>query len=631
MIARYLFTPFLALPLLAAPLLAQSAVDAASHRAGRPEAIARESSGPTIPYASSSAPAPLNLRGGAVATGLHGFYDYQSNGGAPEYIAIRPGSWSTIYTTFMNSSSGASTDDISASRRVGYAYSTNDGATWTSTLAISEFKLGYPDIEVSAEPVPYIAAHGDVGAGNQVFVFGNPTPAQTSGFIALAELPGTTANGLSDRGVIWPAFELDQAETHGLLAAAYFSDADHPANPLQVASVDLVTGTAPERWSAIQDSLHSTASGGRYVLAKSPSGRLGVAWFHSFATTDNPDPEFGIYFSESTDGGATWSNPEGALVGDVLINDNVDTLSPGANIDGAYVGEDFQLTFTGSMNSLLRFGNIVHWSHANGAKVIALTNQVPGLGAFELAPNLRQSNMGTVSYPTMSVAEDGQHVVVAFSAVDQRPSEVEGEFVSVASELGFLYYRLWAVGSSDGGRTWGDPFIVQDHSGSGTDSASIEYPSAATTARMVGSDFELNVVFQGRRHPGQYASVAADQDSGPIEEVHQYFQRFMVTPAMFQSSSSAPLEIGRTTGLTINTVAPNPAHGRLSVAFSAARPGEVRARIIDNLGRIVASSDSHRETGLHTQTFDVGGLPAGSYRVVIEQNGAVASAPVVVR
>ncbi|HVK37331.1 MAG TPA: T9SS type A sorting domain-containing protein [Candidatus Kapabacteria bacterium] len=631
MTARYFLAPLLAIPLLAVPLAAQRASYAASPAPGRAESAAAEASGPTIPYASSSAAAPLSLRGGAVATGLRGFYDYQSNGGAPEYVAIRPGSWSTIYTTFMNSTSGADADAISASRRVGYAYSTDDGATWVSNLAISDLRLGYPDIEVSAEPVPYIAAHGDFGAGNQIAVFANPAPSQPTGFLPIAELPITTANGLADRGVIWPSFELDQAETRGVLAAAYFSDADHPANPLQVASVDLVAGTAPQRWSAIQDSLHSTASGGRYVLAKSASGRLGVAWFHSLATTEVPDPEFGIYFSESTDGGVTWSAPEGALVGEVLINGDVDTLSAGANIDGAYVGEDLHLTFTGNMNSLLRYGNILHWSRATGVSIIAMTNQVPGLGAFSLATNLRQSNMGTVSYPTMAVGDDGQHVVVAFSAVDQRPSDVEGEYVSVAGEFGFLYYRLWAVGSSDGGRTWGTPFIVQDHSGAGTDSASIEYPSAATAARMVGNDFELNVVFQGRRNPGQYASVSTTQDAGPVEEVQQYFQRFMVTPAMFQSTSSAPLEIARASGLTINTVAPNPAQDRLSVAFSVARSGEVRARVIDNLGRIARSIASHREAGLHTQTFDVSGLAAGAYRVVIEENGTIVSAPVVVR
>lgn len=272
MIARYFFTPLFALPLLAAPLLAQNIEDAAYRADDRPAVTATETTGPTIPYANSASMAPMQLRGGAVATGLHGFYDYQSNGGSPEYIEIRPGAWSTIYTTFMNSLGGADAADISNSRRAGYAYSNNNGATWVSNREVSPEKLGYPDIEVSAEPVPYIAAHGDFGGGNQIVVFGNPTPASADAFIPIGEFPVTAANGLPDRGVIWPSFELNVAETHGLVAASYFSDASNPSLPLHFGSVDLISGQGPQQWSALQDSLHSTASGGRYVLARSAGG-----------------------------------------------------------------------------------------------------------------------------------------------------------------------------------------------------------------------------------------------------------------------------------------------------------------------------------------------------------------------
>lgn len=332
----------------------------------------------------------------------------------------------------------------------------------------------------------------------------------------------------------------------------------------------------------------------------------------------------------------TWSNPQGVLAGEVEITDfniggDPDTLSAGSNIDGTYIGEDFQLTFTGGMNALLRYVNILHWSHANGLTMIALAHQVPGLGALGLATNLRQANMGTIAYPTITASEDGQRIVVAFSAVDQRPGEVPEELVSTASELGYLYYRLWAVGSKDGGQTWGTPFIVQDFAGDGTDSASIEYPAAAPVSRMVSGDLELNLVFQAKRSPGQFAFNAAGQDPGVTEDVYQYFQRFAVTPAMFQSGSSADLELGRTSGLTINSLAPNPADDRMSVAFSLARAGDVRGRIIDNLGRIAATNDSHREAGLHTMTFDVSELASGAYRVVIEHDGGTVSAPVIVR
>lgn len=642
MISRYLATSLLALPLLAAPLMAQGSVPA-DRAADRPSSIAPETQAPSpapapLPTSASVSAAPLQLRGGAVATGLHGFYDYQSNGGSPEYITIRPGEWMNIYTVFMNSMNGATVPEASASRRVGYAYSSDGGATWVANREITQDRLGYPDIEVSSEPVPYIATHGEF-AGNQVVVYGNPTPSQPDAFIPIAELPVTAANGLADRGVIWPSFELNPDETKGILAASYYSDPTNGFNalPMQVATIDLATGQAPQRWTAIDDSVHSTTSGGRYVVAVSPSGRIGLAWYR-FSLFEG-DTEYGIYYSESTDGGTTWSSPQGVLVGEAYIDDfniggDVDTLVAGANIDGTYVGENLHLTFTGSMNALLQFQNILHWSKSNGLRMIARAHQVEGLGAYSLLPELRQGNMGTISYPTIAVSEDGQKIVVAFSAVDQRIPDggTIDDLVSVANEVGFLYYRLWAVGSSDGGLTWGDPFVIQDHSGDGTDSASIEYPSAAPVARLVGEDLEVNLVFQGRRQPGQFAFTSGTQTPGTIEDVYQYFQRMMVTPAMFQSSTSVATERARASGLAITSLAPNPARDRVSIAFRLGERGTVRAQLVDNLGRVVAThGGEHRESGLHTVTFDLSGIAAGAYRVVIEENGAVTSSPVIVR
>src|SRR5688572_31982151 len=49
----------------------------------------------------------LRLRGGAVPTGLTGFYDYQSNGGSPGYIAVQRGTPEYIVTTYMSSPDGS--------------------------------------------------------------------------------------------------------------------------------------------------------------------------------------------------------------------------------------------------------------------------------------------------------------------------------------------------------------------------------------------------------------------------------------------------------------------------------------------------------------------------------------------
>lgn len=637
MTTRYLMTPLAALALLAAPLAAQSTAD--TRTAPLPSGdIAVELSGPTQSFSNEAAAmAPLQLRGGAVATGLHGFYDYQSNGGSPEYIDIRPGSWTNIYTTFMNSLDGSSASTIADSRRVGYAISTDGGATWMSNRSIAEIRLGYPDIEVTQEPLPFIAAHGDVGAGNQIFVYASPTATDINTFFPVGDLPKSTASGRDDRGVIWPSFEISSDGATGYLAASYFSDASNPSSPLQVTSINLGTGQTAPRWSEIPDSIHSTTSGGRYVIARSAGGKLGVAYYH--IALFEGDTEYGVYFSESTDNGATWSQPQAVLAGEQIItslnlNGDEDTLSAGINLDGTYIGEDFTLAMTGSMNSLLRYQNVLYWSKANGLKVVALAHQVPGLGAIGLATALRQGNMGTIAYPTIAASENGQKIVIAFTAVDQREDPNDPTTpISVASEAGFLYYRLWAVGSPDGGQTWGDPFIIQDIYGDGSDSASIEYPAAAPVARMVGDDFELNLVYQAKRLPGQFAFTSANQDPGTPEDVYQYFQRYMVTPQNFVGIPNGVDDLASVSRPTLSRVAPNPASGRANVGFTLERAGDVSLRLVDNLGRVVQTliADEHRDAGLHSHTLYLDGTARGVYRVVLEQNGQLSSQSIVVR
>src|SRR5687767_8641288 len=116
MTIRILVSTVMAILMPAVPLASQTLHDARTE-ADLVGSVATEHSGPTRSYSSASSMDPLNLRGGAVATGLHGFYDYQSNGGSPEYIIVRPGEWNTIYTTFMNSLDGSTTGTITDSRR----------------------------------------------------------------------------------------------------------------------------------------------------------------------------------------------------------------------------------------------------------------------------------------------------------------------------------------------------------------------------------------------------------------------------------------------------------------------------------------------------------------------------------
>lgn len=569
----------------------------------------------------------LRLRDGAVTTGLTGFYDYQSNGGSPGYITVLPGTPEYLLTTYMTASDGSSVDAANASRRVGYAYSGDGGLTWVSTTSIYELRLGFPYLQVSAAGIPYIATHGDLGAGDRAFIFATSELNAVENFFPFAELPLRTQSG-RDGGVAWPSFVLNGDASTATVLGSYSNDEGQPLSPLQVASVSMGDGSTHATWANLTDSLVSTTAGGRAIIARSPAGKIGAAWFKY--ELDSNDNSWGVYYAESNDGGQTWSAATPVLIGEqmldeVNINGNVDTLTAGSNLDLAFRGEEPQLVFTGSLNNLLQFANVMYWSPSTGLRMIAMSHQVPGLGAYLMPLEKRQQNMGSIAYPTVSVGDDGRHVVVAFSAASQTIDE-QGNFVDDAiSAEGFQYFRVWGVGSSDGGLSWGVPFIIQDFAEKGSDSASIEYPCAAEIAHVNNGTFDLPLVFQARRYPGMYTYTGtgdAATEQGPINECSQFYQRFVVTPSMFRSTSSAEREVVSELSAEIY---PNRTSSIASLRVVLARATELDVTLVDALGRLIAHPVNAKMygAGRHNVQIDAGGLPSGSYHCIVRHDAGV--------
>lgn len=582
---------------------------------------------------SPASASPLTLRGGAVPTGLTGFYDYQSNGGSPGYLYMKSGDWDRIYTTFMNSLAGGSDTEVDESRRVGYAYSSDGGVNWVSNRAIAETHLGFPSLVVTADGSPLIATHGDVGDGDQSFLYLSLVPSEISNFFLVSQLPVATASG-KVAGVVWPQIVLSQDGSQAIMTGSYNNNSElkEPMSPLQVVSIDINSGDTPARWNTMTDSLSSLTSGGRSVLARSSSGKIGAAWYR--IATDAADTEYGIYFAESSDNGVTWGSATPVLVGEITITDfningDIDTLTAGSNLDLAYLGDEPQIVFTGNMNSLLQFANVLHWSPSKNLRMVALSHQVPGLGAYGIPPDHRQSNMGSIAYPTISIGDDALHIVVAFSAVAQTLNDV-GETISAISNDSFMYYRTWAVGSNDGGANWGRPVIVQDFAGDGTDSASIEYPVAAEIARMNNGNFELALTFQARRYPGMFAFTQEEQIAGPITECSQYFQSFTMTPDMFLNTSATRSRPTAFAERFAVRVVPNVTSANAIVEISLPVAGSVDVRLYSLFGEEVFATTRMGRSGFDRISLDLRDLPAGTYRCAITQRGYTTSAPLVI-
>lgn len=594
---------------------------------------------PNRPIQAAVQGAPLNLRGGAKPTGLQGYYDYQSNGMSPHWMAVADNDPQKLHVTYMLATDNFDSTAISASRRVGYSYSGDGGATWSTNPDIGGMRLGFPYIELSVDNEPFIAAHGDLttgvadGSGPRTLLY-----AAESGkteFSRIAKFPRRTSSlrdGDGGAGVIWPAFEFSpQAGGAEAVCVASLSprQGQNPA-PLQFSIVSI--GADVDSWIDFNDSTVCATSGGSYVLA-SGGGKIGLAYY---LTIDNNGANEGrIIFSESSDGGNSWSDPVAIFGGSINTQFNLegdeDTITAGNQLDIAYVGETAHVVFTGSLNNLYRFQSVWHWANdGTGARQAAGADFANLRGVYTIPRIKAQPGFSGISYPTIAANKDG-HVFIAYMASGQVVDDSVRE--NIVSADGFLYYRVWGVGSPDGGKTWGDSYVLQDWAdidGGNTDSASIEYPSAAEELRKVGDNYEHLMTFQARRDPGMYAFISDGSDRGPGSECFQYFQRSMLTEANFlEIPSSVNDRLVVTNRMAINSAFPNPANNSLTVNYTLVGGGEVSLKLYNALGDAVLAPVNAEPgyNGEHSRTLDLSGLPAGPYRIVLSQNGQNVSMP----
>ncbi len=582
-------------------------------------------SGTTRPSILGAAPV---LRSGAMPTGLSGFYDYQSNGMLRGRFIANASNPNQLHVVAMRATDGTNETTVSTTRRVGYAVSSDGGVTWTVIDDIDQgFRLGFPSLTALPDGTPLIAAHGDPnGEGVQTMTYAG----DGSGFFRLAEYSRPTESGRTGdagAGVIWPAWVVDpgNGQRTVLMATLSNSTGTGPA-PLQVATAD-VGSTAP--WKTIADSSLSATSGGRNPMAVSASGKIGVAFYKTGQIEDA-----GVYFSESSDGGNTWSTPikcVGYDYTDATFGPD-DTARVSTTLDLVYNGDEPMVTCNGSRAGLFAAQRIYFWTPTGGARSIAIADSNIGLGLI-LANRLAvQSNMDYMSYPTISVGDDGRHVLVAFQAASQFSTD-GGPTIS---EHGFYYFRIWGVGSNDGGVTWGNPFIIQDFAGEGTDSASLEYPSALERAAVVGDKFVHRIIYHGRRYPGMYAFIVADADGsgtpanrGPFSETFVYYQQTEVdTAKMYAKPASAP----RSDAPTLTTLFPNPSSDLTRLGVDLKNPASLTVTIVDQLGREIGRpiDGDLRANGFHTVNVPTADLPVGNYRVVVRTGNGVSSLPLTV-
>ncbi|MDI6802602.1 MAG: FlgD immunoglobulin-like domain containing protein [Bacteroidota bacterium] len=438
--------------------------------------------------------APPSGRG--VFTGITGYWDYQSNGGAIDYLEVSPNDPNQVHAIMMVATDSGSTVVINASRRTAYNFSSDGGETWGTTpeiLNIGPFpRSGYPQMTI--ENV------GGVYLTNVVNHATHPTPLDEENPLATTiSLQQLLFGGFGDaryaqyefptNSAIWPMVKVAANGNNVVLAGR-----QNPPGGVYVTTFNVNTF---EAWTPID-----TLSGGaRPAMAVSPGGKVALGWFGSPGTSDT----YTIYFKESNDNGVTWGPQDS-------ISKEVNGYVGFTGFDMSYVGEKLYIVsmgagFVGTSISYASSRIRIWDSESRTSRIVIDSVNFPFL-----AKTMKYSQSGhflSFTFPAISKSATGTRLFVLCDAFMQ----------GVTDSKGFNYSDVIYTYSDDGGFTWADVKNLTR-----TSDLDERYVTISNFNPIINDSSWMYFGFQEDRVPGRNI-VVPDGDSRPVSKNAFKFMR----------------------------------------------------------------------------------------------------------
>lgn len=393
-------------------------------------------------------------------TTLSGYWDYQVNGGAPQYLRINPTN-GNIHVIMMVADDSSNT---SPSRRTAYAFSPDGGATWNNfnNVRVPMERSGYPSIDImhgATEGIPVIANHRGAISNSTVYI--DVAEGQGDFIEATAPVPF----GGNDEP-IWP----------GVAGAADGSVIMHASRA--TAGTNLFTRTTDfVNWQPWFVATQSDPGGASQLIANS-AGRV--------ATIVQPFIN-GTYLYESTNNGITWGTGQEIYPARRVIgNDTVATLN---TYDLLYDGNNILAAIAVSRPSppnaaFFAGGRIEFWSQATG-----IVTAVPWDSTRYPTTMVTQGNHWGLGYPAL--AKSGGTLVIVFMAFTT-------DTASIDTTTGRIFGELFYVKSTNNGATWSSPVNLTN-----TPQLDERYPSVS----QWNPDGFVNIVWQEDAFAGTWVST----------------------------------------------------------------------------------------------------------------------------
>ncbi len=599
-------------------------------------------------------PASITLPG-ATPLNIGGKYDRQTNARALHNVQVDPENPMNIHAVVMTAS-GTPADTIAygfPSRRVYYTFSSNGGTTWTTPKAVGNVRLGYPDMILwkrGGKNVPIISAHraDPAVSTNLISAVFVEKGAPGDGNFAEIDCSHKDFNG-DQKDLLWPTIAVTGTEAGSKLyvVSDYSTPTCQTATPdfFELGTITLNadgTGTfdgwkgQPSNYvvgGVASNDPAGFSSNGNHIVRVSENGKIGIVWV-------NPDagiPDHSLYYTSSTDGGATWDSIK-AVFPPAFDQNNNRGLGANAGLDFFYKNNvpyftwlaDEQIMGRSDSNGYYfpytsqvffwtpgRPLNIINYSFAPGYTLnfssplgehdtALYLYQTPYITDAPQDQSLKFPDPGLIAYPTFARSSDPNVYSIYYYTVQENDTAVvtDENGNSETHWYGSIYYQK----TVDDGMTWSEPTKFLGNTSGDANRVDYHYAETSSWNEYTGGIAKNHIIFQADLLAGTFVSTTSPSyDSN-------YWYHTVATFASVQPAQPSTFRLAQNY--------PNPFNPSTTISFDLKQNSKVVLSVTDMLGRTVATLvNATQSAGHHDVKFDASNLPSGVYQYTLKTNG----------
>lgn len=503
-------------------------------------------------------PPPPPLQSGEVYTNLYSVsYDYQTNGSV-RYIVQDPTNASKYCAILMAQQDSNSA--VGAQRYIYYAYTEDNGNTWSPDVLNTAFNWGFPDMTLR-NGIPLIAMHR-FNTGSSVFQdlsFG------AFGFTEITGLPP---------GSNWPKVT---SSSNGNITVI-----GSPNDNVFLGNYTTYNGSS---WTPLTVLPLIGGPSGNFSACSGTNGNVAI-----FGTNYINDGYMYVY--RSSNNGIDFDN--GSLVFDFMLSGS-DTIYPSivGGLQGLFINDVPHLIFTAYNISSNTFPNantieyikpkLLHWSPGMGISEVASKTNIP-----RLTDTITTALMAPVGQPSIGLTASGKLICTFTAFLYGNTQTVDDGSVLNAGEI---FYTV----STNNGSTWSTPVNI-------TNTPNIEEKHSSIPEKT-NSD-SLKAYYLRDMKAGGWVNVA----SWGKAPVYGIFNKRSTTGINQISSEVKSYELYQNY--------PNPFNPSTIIKFNVSKQAQTSLKIFDNNGKVVADLlDKNLSPGTYEYEFNAGryGLSSGVY------------------